>query len=133
MIYELTASAERDITEILAATLRTFGTHQLSVYADIIERGLEMVGDDPERAGSMDRSSVLANVRLFHLELAAGRRGAAAHCLFYLRGTMSNGATGVIVLRVLHEAMEPRYKLLRSLNQYKETAQSAADDGQLSG
>ena len=78
-----------------------------------------MVGDDPERAGSIDRSSVVADVRLFHLELAAGRRGAAAHCLFYTRGRMSNGEAGVIVLRVLHEAMEPRYKLLRSLNQYE--------------
>lgn len=131
MTYEITVAAERDIKEVLAATLKMFGTHQLSAYARIIESGIDIVGKDPEAAGSIDRSSIAPNVRLFHLELAAGRRGAAAHCLFYTTGTMSNGEIGVIVLRVLHETMEPRHKLLRSLNQYKSahSAENASDNG----
>ncbi|WP_051228894.1 type II toxin-antitoxin system RelE/ParE family toxin [Pleomorphomonas oryzae] len=121
MIYDITATAERDIREILTATLKMFGTHQLSVYTGIIERGIALVAEDPERPGSIDRSSIAPNVRLFHLELAAGRRGAATHCLFYTRGKVSNGEVGVIILRVLHEGMEPRYRLLRTLSQYKRT------------
>lgn len=133
MTYEITVTAERDIREILSATFKTFGTHQLEIYENIIGRGIEMVGQDPNRPGSIDRSSIVPNVRLFHLELAAGRRGAAAHCLFYTTGTMSTGETGVIVLRVLHERMEPRYKVLRSLNKYnpanRDGAENAPDDG----
>lgn len=127
MTYEITLAAERDIREILSATLKMFGTHQLSAYEKIIERGIEVVGDDPRAAGSVDRSSLIPKVRLFHLEIAAGRRGAAAHCLFYTTGVMSNGETGVIILRVLHEAMEPRHKLLRSLNQYEPGHKEEAD------
>lgn len=133
MIYDITATAERDIREILTATLKMFGTYQLSVYTNIIEQGLALVAEDPERAGSIDRSSIAPNVRLFHLELAANRRGGAAHCLFYTRGKMSNGEMGVIILRVLHEGMEPRYRLLRTLNQYKRThhEETEASDDEL--
>ncbi|PKR87423.1 type II toxin-antitoxin system RelE/ParE family toxin [Pleomorphomonas diazotrophica] len=92
-----------------------FGTHQLAAYAAIIEKGIGMVGEEPERVGSIDRSSIAPDVRLFHLELAAGRRGAAAHCLYCTTGRLANGEAGVIILRVLHEGMEPRGKLLRAL------------------
>ncbi len=128
MTYEITVTAERDIREILSATLKMFGTHQLETYENIIGKGLEMVGQDPNRPGSIDRSSIAPNVRLFHLELAAGRRGAAAHCLFYTTGTMSNGETGIFVLRVLHEGMEPRYKLLKSLNKYNSINKDGAEN-----
>ena len=84
--------------------------------AGLIERGLELIAEDPDRAGSLDRFAVVSGVRLFHLDLAAGRRGAAAHGLYYMTGKLSNGETGVIVLRVLHEGMEPRGKLARALD-----------------
>ncbi len=58
---------------------------------------------------------MIQGLRLLHLELASGRRGGAAHCLYYTIGTMPNGAPGTIILRVLHEGMEPRYKVARSL------------------
>jgi toxin ParE1/3/4 len=116
MAYDKTKPAERDIKSILANTLTVFGTHQLVVYAKIIDRGMAMVGDDPERPGSIDRSEIAQGIRLFHLELAAGRSGAASHCLYYTTGRMSDGVVGTIILRVLHEDMEPRYKVIRSLN-----------------
>lgn len=118
MTYEITKAAERDIKEILAKTLKVFGTHQLAVYGEIIDRGMAMVGDDPERGGAIDRSEIVPGVRLFHLELAAGRSGAASHCLYYSTGMMSNGVVGTIILRVLYEHMEPRYKVVRSLNKF---------------
>lgn len=116
MSYEIAKAAERDIKDILTKTLKVFGTHQLDVYAEIIDRGMSMVGDNPERGGSIDRSEIASGVRLFHLELAAGRSGAASHCLYYTTGMMSNGGIGTIILRVLYEHMEPRYKVIRSLN-----------------
>jgi len=118
MIYEITEPAERDIRDILSQTLKVFGTRQLTVYADIIEAGITMVGDDPERGGSIDRSEIAPGVRVFHLELAAKRSGAASHCLYYTTGRMSNGVVGTLILRVLYETMEPRYKVIRSLNKH---------------
>jgi toxin ParE1/3/4 len=115
MAYEITEPAEQDIKGILRETLKGFGTWQLGVYEQIIEKGMAMVGEDPEWPGSIDRSEVAPGVRLLHLELAAGRRGAAAHCLYYTTGSMSNGVIGTLILRVLHEGMEPRYKVVRSL------------------
>lgn len=115
MRHSLTAAAERDIRNILRETIKAFGVRQLSVYAGIIDRGIELVTENPERGGSLDRSRIAADVRLFHLELAAGRRGAAAHCLYYIKSLLPDGSSGVIILRVLHESMEPRHKIIRAL------------------
>ncbi len=115
MTYVITEPAERDIKSILTNTLKVFGPRQLTTYAKIIDKGMEMVGDNPERAGSIDRSEIRQGVRLFHLELAAGRLGAASHCLYYTTGQITNGTIGTIILRVLHEHMEPRYKVVTSL------------------
>ncbi len=54
-------------------------------------------------------------MKLFHLELATSRRGGAAHCLYYATGRVSDGSIGTIILRVLHEHMELRHKVVRSL------------------
>ena len=118
MSYEITEPAERDIKSILVYTLKVFGTGQLSVYEGIIDKGLAMVGADPDLLGSMDRSQIRSGIRLFHLELAVGRRGGASHCLYYTTGMMSNGIVGTIVLRVLGEEMEPRYKVVGALKQF---------------
>jgi len=113
--YEITKAAERDIKDVFRETLKTFGTHQLAVYQQILIRGIEMIRDDSHHPGSLDRSELGPGVRLFHLELAAGRRGAAAHGLYHSTGRLSDGTMGTVVLRVLHERMEPRYKVVRSL------------------
>ncbi|WP_349371190.1 hypothetical protein [Salinarimonas sp.] len=115
MSYELTMAAERDIEEILTTTLTVFGEIQLDSYTEIIDKGLDLVGADPNRAGSSDRSELAAGVRSFHLELAAGRSGGGAHCLYYIAGTLSNGSDGAIVLRALRERMEPKNRIARSL------------------
>ena len=107
MNHELTALADRDIAAILSETAVTFGPRQLAAYAAIIDRGVMMVAEDPQRPGSIDRSEIRPDLRLFHLELAVGRRGAAAHCLYCTPGKLSDGSEGVIILRVLHQHMEP--------------------------
>jgi toxin ParE1/3/4 len=117
MKYELTGPAERDIRGILRDTIKMFGPLQAQVYSRIIERGIAMVAERPDRPGSLDRSEVAPGVRLLHLELAAGRRGAAAHHHYYMNGRLSDGSMGTIILRVLHEHMEPRYRIVRALRE----------------
>lgn len=56
---------------------------------------------------------------------AAARHGAVSSCLW------GAGAIGTIILRVLHEQMEPRYKLVRSLNDFtaQRLKENSAEDG----
>lgn len=133
MSHEITEPAARDIRGILTETLRTFGTRQLDVYARLIDRAITLVADDPRRGGSIDRSEIAPGVRLFHLELAANRSGAASHCLYYTTGPTSDGRVGTIILRVLHERMEPRRKVVRSLRTTaRPPGTGGADTGDLS-
>jgi toxin ParE1/3/4 len=113
--YEITEPAERDIKHILRETLKMFGPRQLGNYMQIIDRSIELVAADPDRPESLDRPDVGPGVRLFHLELATDRRGGAAHCVYYSTGLLSDGSIGTVILRVLHEHMEPRRKVVRSL------------------
>jgi toxin ParE1/3/4 len=74
-----------------------------------------MVAEHPERPGSRQRDELATGVRSFHIELAAPRRGAASHVLYYLRGQLAEGHEGVIVARVFHDRMEPLRHLSRGL------------------
>jgi toxin ParE1/3/4 len=84
-------------------------------YAELIERAIRMVAENPERPGSRQRDDLATGVRSLHVELAARRRGAAAHVLYYLRGRLDDGRDGVIIIRVLHDRMEPLRHLTRGL------------------
>ena len=117
MNYTLTHAAERDIRDILRETLKRFGTRQLQAYQQIIASGIEMVADLPDRPGSLDRAEIAPGLRLWHLELTTGRRGGAAHCLYYRVGRLSDGSPGLVILRVLHEHMEPRHRVVRALRE----------------
>ncbi|MBP2233064.1 toxin ParE1/3/4 [Azospirillum agricola] len=105
--YRLTRLAERDVTDILRESARRFGPLQRDRYAALIERAVLMVADRPERPGSRPRDELAEGVRSFHVELAAGRRGAASHTLYYVPGSSIGLADAVLILRVLHDAMEP--------------------------
>ena len=115
MNYEIAEAAARDIRDILRETVKTFGARQVMVYRQIIESGIQEVAEQPLRPGSLDRADIAPGVRLWHLELTARRRGGAAHCLYYRTGPLRDGSVGVIIARVLHEHMEPRHKVVRSL------------------
>jgi toxin ParE1/3/4 len=113
--FRLTRLADQDITNILRETLRSFGPRQVSHYAEIIDRAIQMVAEDPLRPSSLDRSDIKDRVRSFHLELVAGRRGAASHKLYYAKMADRDQEPIVVILRVLHERMEPKHRLLRAL------------------
>ncbi len=95
--------------------MQMFGPQQVRAYARIIERGIELIAEDPDRPGSIARDELAPGIRLLHLEIAARKRGGAAHCLYYMKGRLSDDTIGVIVVRVLHERMEPRHRLVGTL------------------
>jgi toxin ParE1/3/4 len=74
-----------------------------------------MVAENPERPGSRQRDELASGVRSFHVELAARRRGAASHVLYYIREHLDDGREGVVIARVLHDRMEPLRHLTRGL------------------
>ena len=82
------------------------------IYADLIDRAVAMMADDPERSSSKDRSDLVAGVRSFHVALAGGRKRGASHVLcFTVMGRVERDSE-VVMLRVLHDRMEPRPGLI---------------------
>ena len=106
-LYELTRLAVADVENILTNTLSEFGNRQLEFYENLIDKAACMVGDEPMRPSSKAREDLGPAVRSFHIEIAAGRRGAASHVLYYIPRTGEETEAGVTVLRVLWEGMEP--------------------------
>jgi toxin ParE1/3/4 len=110
----VTDAAKADFRAVLKETGEKFGTRQREIYKGLIATGVRMVSADPERGGSWDRNAVMAGLRAFHLANAAGRHGAAAHALYYMVEPTSAGSRCVVILRLLHESMEPRFHFGRS-------------------
>jgi len=105
--YRLAPAARSDIVAILDETAARFGTRQHEVYGALIAEAIRLVTEDPLRLAARDRSDILPGLRAFSLELAAGRRGAASHVLYYAVRRLASGVEGVIIYRVLHRAMDP--------------------------
>ena len=113
--YRLTALADADIADILAHTIREFGERQFELYGALMDKAARMIGEDPFRPSSRARDELGESVRSFHVELAADRKGAASHVLYYVPGALDNGTQGAIILRVLWDGMEPRRRVERGL------------------
>jgi toxin ParE1/3/4 len=96
---------------ILRQSARLFGPKQRERYARLIRAAAELAATEPFRPGSRARDELGTGIRSFHVELAARRRGAASHLLYYLPADGPSGANGIVILRILHEAMEPRRHL----------------------
>ena len=106
-----TAQADADVVAILRRTRKLFGPGQVMAYAEIIDEGVAMIAKNASRPAVMGRSELGPGVKSMHLEHAARRRGGAAHVLYFLE---TQGEV-IVILRVLHEAMEPRRRLMQAL------------------
>ena len=115
MRVRLTERADRDIAVILRATRRLFGPNQVLRYAAIIDRGIEMVAEEPLRASSHARPELGPGVRAFHLQLAARRSRGASHFLYYR--VPSSDPRKLVILRVLADSMEPKGRVARALRE----------------
>lgn len=88
-----------------------FGPKQVGIYAGYLSRAVELLEDDPSRASSLRRPDLREGARSLHLAIAAGRRGAAAHVLYFREMKDEAGDPVVVIVRVLHEHMDPRLHL----------------------
>ncbi len=116
MALRLSALADADIVAILRHSRQTFGPHQATRYAALIERCLMMIDENPMRPSSQDCSDIRSGLRACHVALAAGRGGAAVHKVYYVVREI-DGRPVTFVGRVLHERMEPRSRLARALSE----------------
>jgi plasmid stabilization system protein ParE len=107
--FRLAAAADADIEDILLRTVRWFGTQQHAIYSALIESAINLVANDPARPGSKDLGAFRAGMRSFPVALAAKRRGASAHVLFYMPDDLIG--EGILIVRVLHRSMDPRIHL----------------------
>ncbi len=105
--FSYAAAADRDVEGILSYTESRFGPRQRDRYAQLIDQAASMVAAGPARRGSRARDDLMPGLRSFTVELAARRRGAGAHVLYYLQIQSGRGENEVLILRVLHERMDP--------------------------
>lgn len=112
MRHRLTQRADDDLKHLLQETLRAFGPRQTRIYAALIDRAIGLIADEPERPSSKDRSDLVAGVRSFHIALASGRKRSASHVLYFTVMDRVEFGSEVVILRVLHERMEPRPRLI---------------------
>ena len=105
--YRLAVHAVRDLQSILLESERRSGSSQRRRYEDLIHRAAGIVAADPECLGSKPRSEFMLGARSFHLDRAANRRGAAAHVLYYVASKLEDGRSGAMILRILHDHMDP--------------------------
>jgi toxin ParE1/3/4 len=103
----LAPGARRDLAAILTESSRRFGPLQQERYALLLGTAIERVADNPQCVGSKARDDILEGLRSFHIGTAARRQGAASHVLFYERRTNAEGAAFVVILRILHDHMDP--------------------------
>ncbi len=112
--YLVADAAKLDFKAVLKETKELFGTRQRAVYKRLISKSVTMIADEPARGGSWDRSGIVPGLRAFHLEHAAGRSGAASHALYYAVEHLADGSQRVVILRLLHEVMEPKLHIART-------------------
>lgn len=110
----LTGPASRDIVDILDHSLDHFGDAARKRYETLIEAGLRDLAADPFRAGSKPRPEHGPRTRSYHLlhsrkkaRITSGIVQAPRHLIFY---HIIDGEI-VEVIRLLHDAMEPRHHL----------------------
>jgi toxin ParE1/3/4 len=112
----LTQQAGSDVEDILEYTASIFGSRQVGVYEELINRAIELVAQNPDRAGSRLREDIGVDVRAFHIELAGKRVGAGSHVLYYSVGLINETKTGLIIARILHDSMEPAVRVIEALD-----------------
>ena len=91
MKYQLTEEATRDVEEILAYSVNSFGIAQTEHYFEALKECIELLAGNPDIGHSAE--DILPEYLRFPYE---------SHVIFYKRLTSS-----ILVVRVLHERMNP--------------------------
>jgi toxin ParE1/3/4 len=107
--------AEADIRAILRDTKRIFGERQVHAYTALIESGLRMIAEDPFRPACQKRNEIEDGVRSLHLKNVPRHRRSSSHLIYFMEVETKDGDCELVVIGVLHERMEPRRRLAKSL------------------
>jgi len=110
--YRLSRRTTADLASILEETERLFGPAQQRKYSELIIEAVKLVASDPERIGSKARDDLRPGLRSFRVEHAASRRGAASHVLFYRLEKLDDGIPGTMIVRILHDRMDPELHIV---------------------
>src|SRR6266852_237051 len=88
--FELTLSADRDLTEIYAYSFRQFGERQADAYLQSLQDCFTLLAEMPNMGRSVD-----------HLRVGYRRFEHKSHSVFY-----TSIDDGVRIIRVLHQRMD---------------------------
>lgn len=97
----LSASAAHDIRNIHLWTDAAFGPVQAAIYSNSVVSAIESLQVGPKVRGATRRDDISPG--LFALRVKMKRR-AARHVVYFRVAAL---ATEIVVVRVLHDAMEP--------------------------
>jgi toxin ParE1/3/4 len=98
----LTASAERDFSDIVAWTAGKFGADQARRYAGTLVEALEALTEGPSLPGIRKRDEIRQG--LMSLHIARGDRKGRHFLIFRANGDTDDST--IEVLRILHDAMD---------------------------
>ncbi|MEM8503687.1 MAG: type II toxin-antitoxin system RelE/ParE family toxin [Cyanobacteria bacterium P01_D01_bin.1] len=88
----LTEQADADLLSIYTYSYNTWGDQQAAKYTDGLREAIKRIADQPNRIGTVDRSSVRLGYRSYHQK---------RHLIFYR--TVDNY---VEIVRILHDSMD---------------------------
>ena len=91
MKYQLTDEADRDVEEVLAYSVNSFGVAQTERYFEALKECIELLADNPNMGHSAEE--ILPEYLRFPYE---------SHIIFYKKLSAS-----ILVVRILHERMDP--------------------------
>jgi toxin ParE1/3/4 len=93
-----------DLETILATSLERWGEQGRDRYAALLTAALKALARAPLAPTTRERPELAPDVRSFHIRHLRGRKGvhAPVHVIYYVATD-----SGIDVLRVLHERMEP--------------------------
>ncbi len=102
-----TGPAQSDLASLLAYPQDQFGKGAAERYEALIAQAVLDLAEKPERRGSVARPEFGKSVRTYHLRYSRRMRGNVLvqrprHLLLY----QATGSGTVMILRVLHDAME---------------------------
>lgn len=103
-MVDFTDSALADLDNILENTLDEFGTFQLERYTAQIQGAIRELEEAGSRAPLLkNRPDIMPGIATYPI----AREGKASPHLFYLRIEQDAKAPAIVIIRVLHQRMDP--------------------------
>jgi len=106
-----TKPSTKDIDEIWDYTSRTHSVEQADEYLRLLDQAFRDIEREPERPSSRPRLDLGNRIRSYHIALSKERSGTGVKSPRHVVIYRVQDDDLIVVLRVLHDAMEPGYHL----------------------